>query len=42
MHIHLRIARRVSDLARSVAMYRAGLGLHEIGRFNIQNLAEKS
>lgn len=30
---HLRIARPVSDLERAVAMYRRGLGLDEIGRF---------
>ena len=29
----LRIARPVGDLERSVAMYRDGLGLHELGRF---------
>lgn len=34
MDAHLRIARPVSSLARSVAMYRAGLGLQEIGRFD--------
>jgi catechol 2,3-dioxygenase-like lactoylglutathione lyase family enzyme len=33
MQSHLRIARPVSQLERSVAMYRAGLGLHEVGRF---------
>ena len=33
MNAHLRIARPVSDLERSVAMYRNGLGLSEIGRF---------
>jgi catechol 2,3-dioxygenase-like lactoylglutathione lyase family enzyme len=33
MQAHLRIARPVSALERSVAMYRNGLGLHEIGRF---------
>jgi catechol 2,3-dioxygenase-like lactoylglutathione lyase family enzyme len=33
MDAHLRIARPVSSLTRSVAMYRAGLGLQEIGRF---------
>ena len=30
---HLRIARPVSDLARSTAMYRRGLGLQVIGSF---------
>jgi hypothetical protein len=30
---HLRIARPVSALERSVAMYRQGLGLVELGRF---------
>jgi len=34
MHAHLRIARPVSSLARSVAMYRNGLDLLEIGRFD--------
>ena len=33
MHPHLRIARPVGDLERSVALYRKGLGLIEIGRF---------
>lgn len=33
MSIHLRIARPVSDLARAVAQYKAGLGLQELGRF---------
>ena len=33
MTIHLRIARPVRDLESAVAMYRHGLGLHEIGRF---------
>ncbi len=33
MHAQLRIARPVSSLARSVAMYRNGLGLEELGRF---------
>ena len=33
MHLQLRIARPVSALERSVAMYRIGLGLAEIGRF---------
>lgn len=33
MNAHLRIARPVGTLARSVTMYRAGLGLLEIGRF---------
>lgn len=33
MHPHLRIARPVSDLARSAALYRRGLGLVELGRF---------
>lgn len=33
MNAHLRVARPVRDLARSVAMYVAGLGLMEIGRF---------
>ena len=31
--MHLRIARPVSDLERSVALYRDGLGLQELGRF---------
>lgn len=30
---HLRIARPVTDLARSVAMYRRGFGLRQIGAF---------
>jgi catechol 2,3-dioxygenase-like lactoylglutathione lyase family enzyme len=30
---HLRIARPVRDLAKSAAMYRRGLGLRELGRF---------
>lgn len=30
---HLRIARPVTDLSRSVAMYRHGLGLQQIGAF---------
>lgn len=33
MHMHLRIARPVSALERSVAMYRHALGLVELGRF---------
>lgn len=33
MRAHLRIARPVTQLARSVAMYRQGLGLQEIGAF---------
>jgi catechol 2,3-dioxygenase-like lactoylglutathione lyase family enzyme len=33
MNMHLRIARPVADLGRSVAMYRAALGLRELGRF---------
>lgn len=33
MRAHLRIARPVSDLERSAAMYRQALGLDEIGRF---------
>ncbi|MES2609116.1 MAG: VOC family protein [Pseudomonadota bacterium] len=33
MHIHLRIARPVSDLARSVAQYTQGLGLEQLGSF---------
>ena len=33
MTAHLRIARPVSALERSVAMYKSGLGLAEIGRF---------
>lgn len=33
MRVHLRIARPVGDLARSVAMYRDGLGWVELGRF---------
>jgi catechol 2,3-dioxygenase-like lactoylglutathione lyase family enzyme len=31
---HLRIARPVRDLARAVAMYRDGLGLRVVGRFD--------
>ena len=31
--MHLRIARPVSDLERSLARYRDGLGLQELGRF---------
>ena len=34
MPLHLRVARPVSDLARSVAMYRRGLGLPVVGRFD--------
>lgn len=33
MQAHLRIARPVTDIGRSVAMYRSGLDLLEIGRF---------
>lgn len=33
MSIHLRVARPVTDLGRSVAQYRAGLGLDLVGRF---------
>jgi catechol 2,3-dioxygenase-like lactoylglutathione lyase family enzyme len=33
MHAHLRIARPVSDLERSVRMYEHGLTLAELGRF---------
>lgn len=33
MPVQLRIARPVSDLTRSVEMYRLGLGLHELGSF---------
>ena len=33
MRAHMRIARPVSSLERSVAMYCAGLGLRELGRF---------
>lgn len=33
MPMHLRVARPVSDLARSVAMYRRGLGLHVVASF---------
>jgi hypothetical protein len=33
MRAHLRIARPVSSLARSVTMYAKGLSLQEIGRF---------
>lgn len=33
MSMHVRIARPVSDLERSVTMYRRGLGLDELGRF---------
>ena len=33
MQAHLRLARPVSDLERTVAMYRSGLGLTELGRF---------
>ena len=31
---HLRIARPVASLPRAVAMYREGLGLEELGRFD--------
>jgi catechol 2,3-dioxygenase-like lactoylglutathione lyase family enzyme len=34
MHAHLRIARPVSILERSVAMYCKGLGLHELAHFD--------
>lgn len=34
MYAHFRIARPVSDLARSEAMYQAGLGLVRIGHFD--------
>jgi catechol 2,3-dioxygenase-like lactoylglutathione lyase family enzyme len=34
MHAQLRIARPVSDLERSVALYKDGLGLEELGRFD--------
>lgn len=34
MHAHLRIARPVTSLERSVGMYRTGLGLSVIGRFD--------
>jgi catechol 2,3-dioxygenase-like lactoylglutathione lyase family enzyme len=34
MRTHLRIARPVSDLERSVMLYRRGLGLDELGRFH--------
>lgn len=33
MSVHLRVARPVTDLEGSVAQYRAGLGLAELGRF---------
>jgi catechol 2,3-dioxygenase-like lactoylglutathione lyase family enzyme len=33
MHTHLRIARPVSDLARSVAQYTQGLGIVQLGSF---------
>lgn len=33
MKAHLRVARPVTVLERSVAMYRSGLGLVELGRF---------
>jgi catechol 2,3-dioxygenase-like lactoylglutathione lyase family enzyme len=33
MTMHVRIARPVLDLGRSVAMYTRGLGLEELGRF---------
>lgn len=33
MHPHLRIARPVSDLARSVAQYTQGLGIVQLGSF---------
>ena len=33
MHTHLRIARPVSNLSRSVAMYQQGLGLVTVGQF---------
>ena len=33
MSIHLRVARPVTDLLRTVAMYKQGLGLDEIGGF---------
>lgn len=33
MNAQLRIARPVSSLERSVALYRGGLGLRELGRF---------
>ena len=34
MQVHLRIARPVTDLERSVMLYRRGLDLHELGRFH--------
>lgn len=34
MHAHLRIARPVSDLARSVAQYTLGLGVVQLGSFS--------
>lgn len=34
MAMHLRVARPVSDLARSTAMYRDGLGLTVLGTFS--------
>jgi catechol 2,3-dioxygenase-like lactoylglutathione lyase family enzyme len=34
MSVHLRIARPVRNLRRSVSMYSHGLGLEEIGRFD--------
>ena len=33
MSLHLRVARPVSDLARATEMYRRGLGLAVLGRF---------
>ena len=33
MHAHIRIARPVRDLNRAVPMYRDGLGIVELGRF---------
>ncbi len=33
MSTHLRIARPVTDLEHTIAMYQAGLGLAELGRF---------
>lgn len=33
MHLHMRIARPVADIARSQAMYCKGLGLHITGSF---------
>ena len=42
MRAHLRIARPVAQLARSVAMYRQGLALQEIGAFADPANAERA